>query len=118
MIAAARSGKLRYRAAWILHRASGVGVLLFLVLHVGDIALVRLGPQAFDAMVFVYRQAAFRGLEIVLMAAVLFHTFNGLRVTILDFWPGWLPHSRRLLYAAYALAVAGWVPSAYFMAVK
>jgi succinate dehydrogenase / fumarate reductase cytochrome b subunit len=118
VIAASRAGTLRFRVAWVLHRASGMAVLLFLVLHVADVALVRLGPGAFDALVFVYRQAAFRAVEIALMAAVLFHAFNGIRVTLLDFWPGWLPHSRRLLYAAYGLSIAGWLPSAYFMAVK
>lgn len=113
-----RAGTLRYRAAWVLHRASGVGVLLFLLLHVADVALVRLGPEAFNALLFVYRQTAFRALEIGLMAAVLFHAFNGLRVTVQDFWPGWLPYGRQMLWAVYALTVAGWVPSAYFMAVK
>jgi succinate dehydrogenase / fumarate reductase cytochrome b subunit len=118
VIAAARSDTVRYRAAWILHRASGVGVLLFLFLHVGDVALVRLGPDAFNNLLFVYRQGFFRALEIVLMGAVLFHAFNGLRVTVQDLWPGWLVHGRVLLWATYGLTVAGWLPSAYFMAVR
>jgi succinate dehydrogenase / fumarate reductase cytochrome b subunit len=95
-----------------------VGVLLFVILHVGDIALVRLGPDTFNALVFVYRQAVFRALEILLMGAVLFHSFNGLRVTVQDLWPGWLPRARGMLWATYVLTVVGWVPSAYFMAVR
>ncbi len=118
MIAAARSDTLSYRAAWVIHRASGVGVLLFLLLHVADVALVRLGPEAFNALVFVYRQAVFRVLEVLLMGAVLFHAFNGLRITIQDVWPGWLPYGKRLLWGAYVLTFVGWIPSAYFMAVR
>jgi succinate dehydrogenase / fumarate reductase cytochrome b subunit len=95
-----------------------VGVLLFLFLHVVDVALVRLGPEIFNSLLFVYRQPFFRALEIVLMGAVLFHAFNGLRVTVQDLWPGWLSHDRLLLWTAYGLTVAGWLPSAYFMAVR
>lgn len=118
MIGASTADTFRYRAAFVLHRASGVGVLLFVLLHVADVALVRLGPETFNALVFVYRQAFFRTLEVLLMGAVLFHTWNGLRVTVQDFWPGWLPHARPMLWATYALTVIGWIPSAYFMAVR
>jgi succinate dehydrogenase / fumarate reductase cytochrome b subunit len=118
LITAARSDTARHRAAWLLHRASGVGVLLFVLLHVVDVALLRLGPDTFNALLFVYRQAFFRALEILLMGAVLFHAFNGLRVTVQDLWPGWLPHGRLLLGATYLLTVAGWLPSAYFMAFR
>ena len=118
MIATLRVNPAWGRAAWLLHRASGVGVLLFLLLHIGDTALVRLGPQAYDTVVAVYRNGAFRGLEIVLMAAVLFHAINGLRITIQDLWPGWLPVQRSMVYGTYALTAALWLPSAYFMAVR
>ncbi len=106
------------RAAWVVHRASGVGVLLFLFLHVGDTALVRLGPGAYDAVVALYRKAAFRALEIALMGAVLFHAFNGIRVTVQDFWSGWLVHEKRMLYGTYALTVLIWLVSGYFMATR
>lgn len=106
------------RAAWLLHRASGVGVLLFLLIHVGDTALLRLGPGPYDAVIAVYRDGAFRGLEIVLMAAVLFHAFNGLRLTVQDLWPGWPSVERPMLYGTYVLTAALWLPSAYFMAVR
>jgi succinate dehydrogenase / fumarate reductase cytochrome b subunit len=118
VIRAGHRDTLRYRIAFFVHRASGVGVLLFVLLHVADVSLVRLGPKSFDMLVFVYRQAFFRGLEILLMGAVLFHAFNGLRITVQDAWPGWLRHGRSMLWASYLLTVAGWVPSAYFMAVR
>lgn len=106
------------RAAWLLHRASGVGVLLFLLIHVGDTALVRLGPAAYDTVVIVYRHAAFRAIEIVLMGAVLFHAFNGVRVTVVDLWDGWQRYDRPMLYATYSLTAALWVAASYFMATK
>ncbi len=106
------------RLAFVIHRASGVGVLLFLFLHVGDTALVRLGPEAYDTVVALYRRTAFRALEIVLMGAVLFHAFNGIRLTVQDFWGGWLRYEKAMLYTTYALTVFLWLVSGYFMATR
>jgi succinate dehydrogenase / fumarate reductase cytochrome b subunit len=117
-VIALRQDTWRRRSAWILHRGSGVGVLLFLFLHVGDTAMVRLGPGAYDAVISLYRKAAFRALEIVLMGAVLFHAFNGIRITVRDFWGGWLAYERHLLYGTYALTLVLWVAAAFFMAIR
>jgi len=106
------------RLAFVIHRASGVGVLLFLFLHVGDTALVRVGPGAYDTVVALYRQAAFRVLEILLMGAVLFHAFNGVRLTVQDFWGGWLRYEKPMLATTYAVTVLVWVTSGYFMATR
>jgi succinate dehydrogenase / fumarate reductase cytochrome b subunit len=108
----------RRRAAWVIHRGSGVGILLFLVVHIGDTAMVRLGPDAYNTVVAVYRQAAFRALEILLMGAVLFHAFNGIRVTVQDLWSGWLPFERPMLYSTYGLTIVLWVVAAFFMATR
>lgn len=113
-----RQDTWRRRAAWILHRGSGVGVLLFVFIHVGDTALVRLGPDAYNAVIALYRQAFFRALEIVLMGAVLFHAFNGVRLTVQDFWGGWLRYEKVMLYGTYGLTVALWVVGGAFMAVR
>ena len=50
---------LRYRgregmAAWAFHRLSGVGILLFVVLHVIDIFLVGADPRAYDELLAFY----------------------------------------------------------------
>jgi succinate dehydrogenase / fumarate reductase cytochrome b subunit len=92
--------------------------MLFLLLHVVDVALVQLGPGTFDSLLLVYRHAAFRALEIALMGAVLFHAFNGLRLTIQDFWSGWLGLERPMLLAVYVLTVGCWLPAAFFMATR
>jgi len=115
---ALRQDAWRRRAAWVLHRGSGVGVLLFVFVHVGDTALVRLGPDAYTTVVALYRQAVFRALEIVLMGAVLFHAFNGVRLTIQDLWSGWLGYEKPMLYGTYGLTVAVWAVAGVFMAVR
>lgn len=106
------------RAAWVVHRASGLGVLAFLVLHVGDTSLVVLDPGAYTTVVGLYQQPAFDAVEIVLVGPLIFHAFNGLRIVIQDLWPGWIGRQRAMLQATYAATVAVWAVFAYFMAVK
>ncbi len=118
MIAELRTGTGRWRLAWLLHRGSGLGLLAFLIIHVGDTALVRLGPSYYDAVVAVYRNAFFRALETILLVAVLFHALNGIRITLMDFWPGWFRHQRALINTTYGLTAVTWLASAYFMATR
>jgi len=49
--------------AWALHRVAGVGVALFLALHIFDIFLMHFGPGIFDELLFLYRHPLFRATE-------------------------------------------------------
>lgn len=101
--------------AWILHRVSGLGVLLFLVLHIADTALVLAGPGWYNRFVAFYRAPVIRILEVLLAAGVLYHGLNGLRIIILDFWPQTAPLHARLFWAAGAVFVVTFIPAAFFM---
>ena len=84
---------MRYRGgegqwSWMLHRVTGVGVLLFLLAHILDTALIALGPEHYNAIIAIYRLPFFRVGEVGLAAAVLYHALNGIRIIIIDFWPG------------------------------
>ena len=83
--------------AWMLHRVTGVGVFLFLALHIIDIFLMAFGPDTFEALLFIYHQWIFRLLIIFgLYFSLLYHALNGLRVTLIDFWPRLAPLHARL----------------------
>jgi succinate dehydrogenase / fumarate reductase cytochrome b subunit len=101
--------------AWLLHRVSGVGVVLFLFLHVLDTSLVGLGPAAYDAFVSLYRHPVFRALEVGLVAAVLYHGLNGLRIVAVDFVAGATRLQRQLWYVVWALFLALFLPSAFLI---
>lgn len=101
--------------AWILHRVSGVAVLLFLLLHILDTALIVFGPRWYNAVVVLYRHPVFRVGEVGLAAAVLYHALNGIRITLVDFYPEWGIHQRQLFYAVVGLFVLLFIPSAYWM---
>src|SRR5438046_3577756 len=71
----------------IFHRVTGVAIILFLFAHVVDTALVGWGPDAYNRVVSVYHNPLIRLLELGLVAAVIYHALNGVRIMITDFWP-------------------------------
>lgn len=101
--------------AWILHRVSGVAVLLFLLLHIVDTSLIVFGPSLYNKVVVLYRHPAFRVGEVGLAAAVLYHALNGIRITLVDFFPEWGVYQRRFFYGVVALFVLLFVPGAIWM---
>jgi len=101
--------------AWLLHRITGIGVFLFLLIHVLDIYLAGFGPTTFDAFIFVYRGAIFRVGEVLLMGAVLYHSFNGIRVILIDFWTKGVEYQKVMFYIVLILSVIVWIPAGFFM---
>src|SRR5215211_669550 len=74
--------------SWLFHRVTGVAVILFLFAHIVDTAVIGWGPEAYDRVASVYHNPVVRALELGLVAAVLFHSFNGVKIMLIDFFPG------------------------------
>jgi succinate dehydrogenase cytochrome b556 subunit len=72
--------------AWALHRATGIGIFFFLLVHVLDLALLPLAPNLYDATVASYANPFLMPMEIALVCAVIYHALNGLRLWILEFF--------------------------------
>lgn len=70
--------------AWALHRASGLGILAFLLVHVLDIALLPFAPTVYDRTVASYAEPYLVPMEIALVAAVVYHALNGLRLVVFE----------------------------------
>lgn len=102
--------------AWILHRISGLGVFLFLAFHILDIFLVSFGPELFDRLLFFYHQFLFKLLIIFgLYLGVLYHALNGIRVVLIDFWPGMAQRQATLWRVQMAIFLLAYIPSAALM---
>ncbi len=101
--------------AWIFHRISGLGVLLFLTIHIVDTSFVYFSPPLYEDALKLYKSVPFGIGEIALMAAVLYHAFNGLRVITLDFWPPLSLRQRQMWIAVWVLFLVTFIPSAYIM---
>ena len=99
--------------AWVAHRVTGVGIILFLFAHVVDTAVVGWGPHAYNRVLSVYHNPGVQFLELILVAMVVYHALNGVRIMLLDFWPKATVHQAGLWYATLAIFVAGMIPIAY-----
>ena len=50
-----------------------------------------------------------------LIAAVLYHSFNGMRITLVDFWPKGAKYQQPMFYGVLALTLIGVVAMGYFV---
>jgi succinate dehydrogenase / fumarate reductase cytochrome b subunit len=115
-----RARRTRYRGgggmwAWVAQRITGVLVFFFLFAHILDVALVRVSPNAYDTVMDLYKNPLAAVLEVVLVAAVLYHAVNGLRVIAVDFWSKGARYQRQLLWAALAVWFVIMLPVAFIM---
>jgi succinate dehydrogenase / fumarate reductase cytochrome b subunit len=101
--------------AWFGHRASGLGVLLYLFMHIVETSMVLFGPEVYDAAVGLFKNLPARLGEVVLMAAVVYHALNGLRVIAMDFWPSLTVYYRPLTYGVIAATLIAMVPLGVIM---
>ncbi|MDI2099338.1 succinate dehydrogenase, cytochrome b556 subunit [Klugiella sp. YN-L-19] len=99
--------------SWVLHRVTGVAIFFFLLVHVLDTALVRVSPEAYNAVIGTY-QTPIMGLgEVALVAAIVFHALNGLRIILVDFWAGGTRHHKLMFWTVivlWALLMLGFTP--------
>jgi succinate dehydrogenase / fumarate reductase cytochrome b subunit len=99
--------------SWVLHRITGVAIFFFLLVHVLDTSLVRLSPEAYNAVVATYKTPLVGLGELGLVAAILYHAFNGLRVILIDFWRKGVKYQNVMFWVVIALTVivlAGFAP--------
>lgn len=89
-------------AAWLLHRLTGLSLVLYLVVHI--MGLRSLGdPAAFELYITTFRNPLFKIAEIMLLGAIAFHAFNGVRILIQDIFFR-SERQRILFYAVFALS--------------
>ncbi|MBD8012765.1 MULTISPECIES: succinate dehydrogenase, cytochrome b556 subunit [Microbacterium] len=99
--------------SWVLHRITGVAIFFFLLVHVLDTSLIRVSPEAYDAVIGTYKNPIMAFGEVVLVAGIAFHAFNGLRIIVVDFWSKGAKYQRQLFWIVlglWAVVMAGFVP--------
>lgn len=101
--------------SWVAHRITGVGILLFLFAHIVDTALVGWGPEAYNSVIALYHNPIVQIMELGLVGAVIFHSLNGVRIMIFDFWPKAALYHSRLMLATVTVFVGAMAPITYLM---
>ncbi|MCA9932282.1 MAG: succinate dehydrogenase, cytochrome b556 subunit [Anaerolineales bacterium] len=111
---------VRYRGrsghwSWIAHRLSGLAILSFLLIHVWDTANATYAPAVYEWSVALFKHPLFGVGEIGIMAAVLYHAFNGIRITLLDFKPEWWKFQRQSATFVWVLFLVIFIPIGIYM---
>jgi succinate dehydrogenase / fumarate reductase cytochrome b subunit len=101
--------------SWVLHRVTGVVIILFLFAHIVDTAVVGWGPEAYDKVIRVYQNPYVGVLELVLVGCVVYHALNGVRIMVMDFWPRAAASYRAWFYGTMAVFVASMIPITVIM---
>ncbi|MET0859914.1 MAG: succinate dehydrogenase, cytochrome b556 subunit [Microbacterium sp.] len=91
--------------SWVLHRITGIAIFFFLLVHVLDTALIRLSPEAYDAVIGTYKNPIMGVGEVALVGAIAYHAFNGLRIIAVDMWAWATRHQRQLWWGVLGLWV-------------
>ncbi len=99
--------------AWLLHRLSGLGIALFLSMHIISIFSVGLGPEIYGFLhEILYASAPAKVLEVFLIFGVLFHAANGMRIIVIDFFPGLGKYQRTIVRIELLIVIVVFIPAA------
>ncbi len=101
--------------SWLLHRITGLGILLFLLVHIVDISLLGFGPTVYNEGIALFGTTIIRIISLALIAAVLYHAFNGVRIILIDFWPKGVRYQGIMFAAVMVLSIVCFLPMAYFV---
>ncbi len=119
----ALEGYVKYRGrghlAFVLHRITGLGTLLFLIIHIVDTSFVYFWPEGYLHAIELYRSTPFMIGEIFLVFSVLYHGVNGLRIIYFDMvkpelWEREV--GRASVLWTLAITIVLWLPAAFIMA--
>ena len=101
--------------SWLLHRVTGLGILLFLFIHIVDVSLLGFGPRVYNEGIALFDSVIVRLLSLSLIGAVLLHAFNGVRIMVIDFWRKGVKYQLAMFVIALALTIVGFIPIAIFV---
>ncbi len=87
--------------AFQLHRLTAIGILLFVGLHVlASFASQETGANWAGVVNDIYMSAWF---QILVAFCVIYHSINGIRISLLDFFPRFLRFQREAIWVQWAV---------------
>ncbi len=89
--------------AFSLNRITGIGLVFYLYLHLAVLSLLLAGPASWDGFLHLATTPIFLGLDVLLIAGIVIHGLNGLRVALIG--TGLVPDRQKALF--YTLMTLG-----------
>jgi succinate dehydrogenase / fumarate reductase cytochrome b subunit len=94
--------------AWLLFRISGLILVAYLFVHIGIISQGQIsGASVLDRLFKDFENPALVFLDFLLVAAVLYHGLNGVRIILMDLGYGISQH--KLVYVSTMVVAAGFL---------
>lgn len=91
--------------AFALNRLTGIGLTVYLFLHLAVLSLLAQGPEGWDAFLELAHSPLYLVFDVILIFGILFHGLNGIRVSLVGMGIG--VRSQRTLF--WLLAAVGLV---------
>lgn len=99
--------------AWVMFRITGLLLVFYLSMHIIVISNL-MNPAKFDATMEFLGSWVFRLLEVGLLGVVIYHSMNGIRIFIIDFFDGAL-YQAKLFWVLMGVALVLFAMGAYPM---
>ncbi|MFZ5648149.1 MAG: succinate dehydrogenase, cytochrome b556 subunit [Bacillota bacterium] len=96
--------------AWMLHRITGVGLVLYLLLHATLMSTSLIsGAQSFNAtLTTLMTNPVLHFMELLLVGAVIYHGLNGIRLLLFDMGIGF-SRQKEIFYVMMVLGAIMWI---------
>lgn len=91
--------------SWVLHRISGLGLILFVGMHILASFFTHVVPSGGDVAIQINAVYEAWWFQIFIYFCAIFHGLNGIRIAITDFWPALLQYQRELIWLEWLVFV-------------
>ncbi|MEA2008102.1 MAG: hypothetical protein U9O54_03195 [Chloroflexota bacterium] len=99
--------------AWILHRISGLGMIVFIALHlISSFLTQEMASDIGIAINTIYESFYF---QLFVVFIVIFHGINGLRIIALDMWPKLVEYQREATWLEWFVVLPVYGLTAFIM---
>lgn len=99
--------------SWALHRITGLGIVIFVALHVIASFLTQQMGSDFGISINIIYESIYFQLFIVFCA--IFHGVNGFRIIVLDIWPRLIRYQKEATWLEWFVILPLYILTAFIM---
>lgn len=102
--------------SFVAHRTTGFLIFFFLLLHIVDVSLINYrGGELYNEVHELYGNVFLRLFECGLLMGLLFHSLNGVRIVIVDFFPNAVRKEKMLTAWVVGLTLVAGIPGSFII---
>ena len=99
--------------SWALHRISGLGIIIFVALHViASFLTQQMGSDLGISINIIYESIYF---QLFIVFCAIFHGINGFRIIVLDIWPRLIRYQKEATWLEWFVILPLYLLTAFIM---